>query len=104
MRSIDFIYWLQGCFEMSDVTEFDESQFTMIENHLKMVEILESKQQLPFCFWIRGIVDSQENRSLDKRVTKIIKERLNSIFEHVVNQPTGAIQQTSQPQDVTVRC
>lgn len=104
MKSIEFVYWLQGCFEMGDVTSFNEEQFSTIEKHLKMVEIVEAKQQLPFCFWIRGIVDTQENRSLDKRITKIIKERLNSIFEHAVNQPTGAIQQTSQPQDVSVRC
>ena len=37
MRSTDFVYWLQGFFEISGETTLDERQVTIIRNHLNMV-------------------------------------------------------------------
>jgi len=107
MKSIEFIYWLQGSFEMGNVSSFDENQVSLIKKHLKMVEILEAKQQLPFCFWLRGVLESQEKEVLDVRVTEIIKNKLNSIFEHVVSQTSSSpnlTQQQNESASVTVRC
>jgi hypothetical protein len=37
MNSIDFCYWLQGCFELADVKQLDENQVNMIKAHLNLV-------------------------------------------------------------------
>lgn len=37
MQSRDFCYWLQGFFEVSDVTEINEKQTQQIKNHLNLV-------------------------------------------------------------------
>ena len=37
MNSIDFCYWLQGHFEISDTKELTEEQVTIIKNHLNLV-------------------------------------------------------------------
>jgi hypothetical protein len=37
MTSRDFVYWLQGFFELSDVKTLDEKQVTAIKNHLNLV-------------------------------------------------------------------
>lgn len=37
MTSKDFVYWLQGMFELTDVDTLNEKQVTLIKNHLKLV-------------------------------------------------------------------
>jgi hypothetical protein len=37
MEAKDFVYWLQGMFELSDPKTLDEKQVKMIKNHLKLV-------------------------------------------------------------------
>ena len=37
MKPEQFVYWLQGYFEISEVTELNEKQTTVIKNHLGMV-------------------------------------------------------------------
>ena len=37
MNSIDFCYWLQGHFEISEATELNEKQIEIIKNHLNLV-------------------------------------------------------------------
>lgn len=37
MTSQDFVYWLQGFFEISDATSISEKQTEIIKNHLKLV-------------------------------------------------------------------
>lgn len=85
MKSIEFAYWLQGYFETCDVEFINRNQISTIQNHLEMVEILEGKEQLPFCFWLRGLLDGVETADLSLTQTKLIKERLNMLFEHVVS-------------------
>ena len=38
-----------------------------------------------FCLWLRGCLDINEGNELSQKQIKIIKEKLNSIFEHIVN-------------------
>jgi hypothetical protein len=37
MESKNFVYWLQGLFELSDSKTLNEDQVTKIKNHLKLV-------------------------------------------------------------------
>lgn len=37
MKSRDFCYWLQGVFEVGNVTQLDEKQTQMVKNHLNLV-------------------------------------------------------------------
>lgn len=41
MTSRDFAYWLQGLFELSDVTTLNEKQTDLIRRHLALVFIHE---------------------------------------------------------------
>lgn len=37
MTSRDFVYFIQGMFELNDIKTLDETQVTTIKNHLKLV-------------------------------------------------------------------
>lgn len=37
MKSVEFCYWLQGMFELSDPDELDETQTQLIRKHLALV-------------------------------------------------------------------
>jgi len=37
MTSVNFVYWLQGFFEISKSEKLDENQVKMIKNHLNLV-------------------------------------------------------------------
>lgn len=37
MNPVDFCYWLQGHFELSDPKTLDEKQIEIIKNHLNLV-------------------------------------------------------------------
>ena len=37
MNSIDFCFWLQGVFEVTDTKELNEKQVEIIKNHLNLV-------------------------------------------------------------------
>lgn len=37
MTSRDFVYWLQGYFEISDAKNINEQQIQVIKNHLNLV-------------------------------------------------------------------
>lgn len=41
MTSRDFAYWLQGLFELSDVTALNKKQTDLIRNHLALVFVHE---------------------------------------------------------------
>jgi len=37
MKTVEFCYWLQGVFEMSEVSSLDEKQTATLKRHLDMV-------------------------------------------------------------------
>jgi hypothetical protein len=47
MKSVEFCYWLQGMFELTDVKELDEHQVDLIKKHLNMVFIHEIDPSYP---------------------------------------------------------
>lgn len=46
MTSRDFVYWLQGYFEISDATKLTSKQVEVVKNHLAMVFIHEIDPQI----------------------------------------------------------
>lgn len=54
-----------------------------------------------FCYWLQGIFEGNpELTELDAEQTKVIKDRLDKVFEHVVT----PAQKNSGFNDMTVRC
>jgi hypothetical protein len=47
MKSRDFAYWLQGLFELGDISDLDERQTALIKSHLNMVFIHEIDPGFP---------------------------------------------------------
>lgn len=84
MRSIEFMYWLQGYFEICEVEQLTMVQLTQIKNHLKMASITDNENVLPFCTWLKGFLDSLENQIPSLNQTIKIKNKLNNLFEHVL--------------------
>jgi hypothetical protein len=85
MKSLEFMYWLQGFFELCEVQEIPKEKLQVIKNHLEMVKITEGREKLPFCHWIEGFFEGLNDDYLNKDKTNIIKNRLNNIFDHVVD-------------------
>jgi len=86
MKSLEFMYWLQGYFEVCECEQLTEVQVTKIKNHLKMVEITDGKELWPFCSWLQGFLVALEGQIPSVSQTKSIKDRLNGIFDHVVEE------------------
>lgn len=84
MKSLEFMYWLQGFFEVCECEQLTEQQVIKIKNHLKMVEITDGKEMWPFCSWLQGFFVALESNTPSVSQTKNIKEKLNGIFDHVV--------------------
>ena len=85
MKSIEFMYWLQGYFEVCDSENFTKEQIQKVRNHLKMAEITEGRDQLPFCHWLNGVLDMLPENEMTKEQFNIIKNKLNFVFDHVVD-------------------
>ncbi len=47
MKSRDFCYWLQGCFELSPTADLSAKQVDIIKNHLNMVFIHDIDPSFP---------------------------------------------------------
>lgn len=86
MKSIEFMYWLQGYFEVCEVGTFTKVQLLKVKNHLKMAEITEKEKVLPFCTWLKGFLESVETEVPTLNQTIKIKNKLNNLFEHVVEE------------------
>jgi hypothetical protein len=85
MKSIEFMYWLQGYFEVSDSESLTKEQVQKVRNHLKMAEITEGREQLPFCHWLNGVLDMIPSNEMTKEQCSVIKNKLNFVFDHVVD-------------------
>lgn len=103
MKSIEFMYWLQGSFELCHIEALNIEQTQKIKNHLKMVEITDKNEVLPFCSWLNGFLDSVGDKPLDAQQTSKIKNKLNNIFEHVVEVPQNRMRQ-ELPTGVVIKC
>lgn len=86
MKSLEFMYWLQGYFEVCECEQLDKATVQTIKNHLKMVELTDGKQIWPFCSWLQGVFVAIENNEPTVSQTQSIKDKLNGIFEHAVEE------------------
>lgn len=49
-------------------------------------------QARDFCFWLQGLFELQQPKTLDERQTQLIRDHLNLVFVHVVPDPAAAKQ------------
>ena len=47
MKSVEFCYWVQGMFELTDTKELNEQQTEMIKKHLQLVFVHEIDNSYP---------------------------------------------------------
>lgn len=81
MKATEFCYWLQGMFELTDVTELHAKQTDLIKRHLQMVFV----------------------HDIDKRVSPIEAAKLNQIHNPGYGEIINAMEE--KPQFVGVmRC
>ena len=86
MKDREFVYWLQGFFELGEPTEITAKQVAIIHKHLDLVLAnKEDEINIPFIFWLEGILDSQPKGGWDnKRMNQVIA-KLQKVFKHVID-------------------
>jgi hypothetical protein len=118
MEPINFCYWLQGYFELSDSGELTNDQKQIIARHLQLVF---SHTQLVFSH--TGASNSRQGQArsfmfcvglpaqlLEQGGTAAIKDRLSSVFLHEIDKMAGgdAIQEAlnaiHNPPNLTGEC
>lgn len=106
MQSIEFMYWLQAYFEVCEVEQIKKEQLDKIKNHLKMVDIVDGHQILPFCTWLKGFLDNLETDIPSISQTTKVKNKLNNLFEHVVvaQEEHSNVQLSSSSPNYLVKC
>lgn len=109
MKSNEFMYWLQGFFELCEDKQLNSEQVTKIKNHLKMVVITDKTSILPFCAWLNGFFEAIETDCLTEIQTNKIKIRLSGIFVHVVEEPrirqhTGGMNINPAETNILIKC
>ncbi len=89
MYARDFCYWLQGAIELGGVDEksfADKAKVDMVENHLKMVAVMEENEQnrdaRNFCLFLKGAIGM---RDVFPVFYEDVKSRLHSVFEHEID-------------------
>lgn len=86
MTNREFMYWLQGYFELSDEQAprpaLTVEQVMVIRNHLNLVRKVEKKLE-EFPSWLEGFLDSHEG--LTAEATDKIKVKLASVFKHEID-------------------
>ena len=94
MTPNDFIYWLQGYFEIPEIkqpTVLTAEQVKIIRRHLAMLPVAKYDQSKlfastygkNFCNWLDEYLVSEDELS-DARTLKV-QRRLDELFEHVAS-------------------
>lgn len=86
MTSRDFVYWLQGFFEVSESNILTDKQVTIIQAHLDMVLKYERDPKFVFINWFKGYFFE---RTITSHEVGIIRTELNSVFEHEIDPTFG---------------
>lgn len=77
MNSLYFLYWLQGLFEIGEVTRLNQKQVNIIQLHLKI-----TIKDHSFISWLDGFLETQK-KGVNKELTLIIKEKLAKSFLNI---------------------
>lgn len=91
MKSVEFLYWLNGWIEISDPKEITPNELNMIRNHLNLVkkyeEINKSIKNFdlsPYINSIEGIIKTDEIIT-NPGGLKLLKQILYLVFKHEVD-------------------
>lgn len=85
MTSVEFAYWLQGFFEITEtkVTELSVGQVNMINKHLELVFKCDKTPSI-FCSWLKGFVEACDKPMKEDKLT-IVRLKLHNEFQHVID-------------------
>lgn len=93
MKAENFLYWLQGYFELTSERDvLDRTQVQIIDNH--MILVFEKNPEptevgLEFVIWLRGFLDFNRGNQLEIANVNTLREKLNKFFLHVVDPLDG---------------
>ncbi len=92
MTGESFCYWLQGYFEIGGpgITHLDVQQIVTIKVHLKLVNAHDPDTKIGFIQWLpKAFALADENGCLEADAIKLIRDRLNTVFTHVIDPSHG---------------
>ena len=97
MESVNFVFWLQGFFEISEAEELTPKQVEMIRRHMELVYAYEKNPKFLFIDYLNRIlkiasIGEATELEIDKAQVAEIKQKLNYVFEHVVDPSYGNAQ------------
>jgi hypothetical protein len=95
MKAVEFCYWLQGYFELSEEGEpraLTSKQIACVKAHLALVAKVDPAHDNMFVEWLGGYLDMPPDMS---RFAKI-KRMLASQFQHVVDPSYGGDKEVLQ--------
>lgn len=78
----NFVYWLQGFFEIAEPEKINKKQMIILKNH---IEIVEGKENDFFIGFITALVDGRD--SLNSKETAKLKNELQKQFLKVTVEP-----------------
>lgn len=87
MHNQEFIYWLQGYFEINiEPVILSKHQIQIIKNHLNLTKATDGLKD-NFCSWLDAILGEviSGKRPLDLTLSNEIRKRLNSKFFHEID-------------------
>jgi len=92
MNITNFCYWLQGYFEITNVSniEISKSRLKIIKDHIKIVEEERdvSKCAKDFFYEFKGFLNFSNKESLNSEETKNTTEKLQSVFNKITPNST----------------
>lgn len=84
MSGVNFIYWLQGCFELGGAETMTAKQVKMIKEHLAITD------SHKFCDWLDGFLSTHEE-GVNKKDFKVLKTKLESFLMNVSKEDVSSI-------------
>lgn len=107
MKTQDLVYWLQGFFELGDLTieatdieQKTDQEMTLLPEHyvciLKHIELVknyEKEKTHSFVHWLDGYLTAATNEkpSLETilKISKEVRQRVSSMFTHEIDKSYG---------------
>lgn len=84
MNCREFCYWLQSSFELMDAKEFNEEQTQLIKIELNNALKDNGTVLRNYCVELKGYFDLVQPTIIDQKTTKLLKEKLDKLFVHIV--------------------
>jgi len=94
MHTNEFVYWLQGYFELKDELESTESkgfpltrkQMECIRRHMDIVKSVDKENTGNFILWLEGVLSLAQYSDIDYNdTTDLIRTKLAGIFKHEID-------------------